>query len=207
MSNSKVAEVYASTSLDEQESTYDEWAANYEQDLCAMGYRIPMMISAVFARYVPADAGPILDAGCGGGIQAEAIHALGYGPITGIDLSAGMLEIAQGKEIYADLQQAVLGEHLDFPDDQFAALFSTGTITQGHAPPNSFDELIRITQPGAPIVFSLREDEGMDPAYMQAIVQHETEGRWTQVYSSPQFLSMPYGEPDVIHRVHVYRVN
>lgn len=207
MSESKVAEVYASTSLDEQESTYDEWAENYEQDLCAMGYRIPMMISAVFARYVPADAAPLLDAGCGGGIQAEAIHALGYGPITGIDLSAGMLDIARAKHIYADLQQAVLGETLTFPDNYFAATFSTGTITQGHAPPNSFDELIRVTQPGAPLVFSLREDEGMDPAYMQAIDQYEAEGRWTHEYSSPQFLSMPYGEPDVLHRVHVYRVS
>ena len=84
---------------EEARSAYDDWAESYEADLCATGYRIPAMIAAVFTRYVPADAAPILDAGCGGGIQAEPLAELGFGPMTGIDLSDGMLEIARSKAL------------------------------------------------------------------------------------------------------------
>ena len=64
----KVAQVYESTGLDQQQEAYDSWADQYEKDLCAMGYRIPAMIGAVFVKYVAPDTSPILDAGCGGGI-------------------------------------------------------------------------------------------------------------------------------------------
>ncbi len=205
MSETGVGKSYRAETIDEQQAAYDEWAGKYEPDLCAMGYRIPAVISAVFTRFVPHDAAPILDAGCGGGIQAEAIAMLGYGPITGIDLSDGMLAIARNKNIYADLRQMTLGEHLDFPDHTFSAVISSGVITPKHAPAHTFIELIRVTKPGAPIVFSLRDDVKQEPEYPQMVERLETEGAWTPVFRTGSFHSMPYGEPEVTHRVHVYR--
>lgn len=202
-----VGESYQAASLEEQQAAYDDWAQQYEADLCAMGYRIPAMIASVFTRHVSAGTAPILDAGCGGGIQAEPLVALGYGPITGIDLSEGMLAIARGKNLYADLRQMTLGERLDFPDDQFAAVISSGTITPKHAPPQSFEELIRVAKPGAPIVFSLRCDEAQEPEYPATVEKLAQDGRWSHVFSTEGFRSMPYGEPEVIHRIHVYEVN
>ena len=67
MSDSPVDQAYARTT-DQQKDAYDAWANSYERDLCAMGYRIPAVIASLFARYVPEDTAPILDAGCGGGI-------------------------------------------------------------------------------------------------------------------------------------------
>ena len=90
-----VSKSYHANSVEEQQEAYDNWAVQYEADLCAMGYRILAMITAVFTRYVPVGTAPILDAGCGGGIQAEPLAMLGYGPIMGIDLSDGMLEVAR----------------------------------------------------------------------------------------------------------------
>ena len=84
--------------MEEQQDAYDEWAKQYEPDLCALGYRIPAMIAATFVRFVPAETAPILDAGCGGGIQAEPLAMLGYGPSVGIDLSEGMIAVARAKE-------------------------------------------------------------------------------------------------------------
>ena len=86
MPETNVSRSYGVRNLEEQQAAYDQWAEAYEPDLCAMGYRIPTILSTVFTRFVSPGTSPILDAGCGGGIQAEAIAMLGYGPITGIDL-------------------------------------------------------------------------------------------------------------------------
>ena len=207
MAETGVGKSYHAESIDEQQAAYDEWAGKYEPDLCAMGYRIPAVIASVFTRFVPEGTAPILDAGCGGGIQAEPIAMLGYGPITGIDLSEGMLAIARQKNIYADLRQMTLGEALDFPDDTFGAVISSGVITPRHAPAHSFVDLIRVTRPGAPIIFSLRDDPEQEPEYPEMLERLEGEGAWTQVFRTRSFHSMPYGEPAVTHRVHVYRAH
>lgn len=204
MSDSKVGHSYQARTPQEQQAAYDDWAESYERDLCSMGYRIPAMAAAVFTRHVAADAAPILDAGCGGGIQAEPLVAIGYGPFTGIDLSEGMLSIARSKGIYAELRQMALGGRLDFPDGAFAAILSCGTITPGHAPPESFDDLIRVTRPGGRLVFSLRDDATQDPAYPAALERLTQADAWHPVFATEPFHSMPYGEPEVRHRVHVY---
>lgn len=200
-----VGRSYTVKTIAEQQTSYDEWAERYEADLCAMGYRIPAVIASVFTRFVPEGTAPILDAGCGGGIQSEPLAALGYGPITGIDLSEGMLAVAARKDIYAELRQMALGGPLDLPNDHFGAVVSSGTITPGHAPPESFDGLIDVAKPGAPLVFSLRCDAKQDPDYPGALRRLEQAGRWEPVFATEGFHSMPYGEPEVLHRVHVYR--
>ena len=207
MEETGVARSYRAKSLEEQQAAYDSWAKQYEIDLCAMGYRIPAVLATVATRFIPSTAAPILDAGCGGGIQAEALTLLGFGPITGIDLSKGMLEVARAKGIYSDLRQMTLGEKLDFTDDTFAAIISSGTITPRHAPPSSFDGLIRVAKPGAPIVFSLRDDPAQEPEYPEAVKRLTDAGLWREVFSTESFQGMPYGEPQITHRVHVYEVS
>ena len=160
-----------------------------------MGYRIPAVLAAVSTRFIPSTAAPILDAGCGGGIQAEALIMLGLGPITGIDLSEGMLEVARAKGTYSDLRQMTLGEKLDFADDAFDAIISSGTITPRHAPPSSFDGLIRVAKPGAPIVFSLRDDPAQEPEYPEA-VKRLTDAGYGGKYSAPRaFRACHTGNP------------
>ncbi|MEM7236420.1 MAG: methyltransferase domain-containing protein [Pseudomonadota bacterium] len=88
-----------------------------------MGYRLPALVAGAFSRFVPPESGPILDAGCGGGIQAEALALLGYGPLIGLDLSTGMLSIARAKGIYTELHQGALGAQLDLLSDVSANLY------------------------------------------------------------------------------------
>ncbi|MEO0370730.1 MAG: class I SAM-dependent methyltransferase [Pseudomonadota bacterium] len=205
MSDNKVMQVYKATSVEDQQAAYDSWADNYERDLCAMGYRLPALVAGVFTRFVAPDVGPILDAGCGGGLQAEALAQLGYGPLIGLDLSEGMLGVARRKGIYADLHQGALGPQIDLPDGSMQAVLCIGTITPNHAPPESFDGLIRVAAPGAPIIFSLRDDAAQDEAYFDAVARLEQACAWEEVWSSESIHSMPYGVEDVTHRVHVYR--
>ncbi len=205
MSDERVQNAYATASVEEQQAAYDNWAEKYEPDLCAMGYRMPALATGAFVRFVDPDCGPILDAGCGGGIQAEAIAQLGYGPLIGLDLSEGMLSVARAKGIYAELHQGALGSQLDFPDGSMQAVLCIGTITPNHAPPESFDGLIRVAAPNAPIIFSLRDDPGQDPAYPERVAQLVSSGAWHKVWDSPSIQSMPYGVPEVTHRIHVFR--
>jgi len=206
MHKTDVSKSYQAESIEEQQEAYNEWANNYEADLCAMGYRIPAMIASVFTRFVTLETSPILDAGCGGGIQTEPLVMLGYGPVVGVDLSEGMLKVARSKKIYAELKQATLGESLDFPTSRFAAIISAGTITPKHAPAHSFEELVRVAKPGAPIVFSLRDDPLQEQEYPQMLKKLESEKKWECVFKSCSFQSMPYGEPEITHRIHVYKV-
>ncbi|MEM6987127.1 MAG: class I SAM-dependent methyltransferase, partial [Pseudomonadota bacterium] len=90
-----------------------------------------------------------------------------------------------------------------FEDGQFGAVISTGTITPGHAPPNSFDELIRVCAPAGYLVFSLRDDPGQDRAYLDALPARDH--LWQQVFKTPTFQTMPYGEPEIRNRVFVYQ--
>lgn len=205
MSDNKVLKSYKATSPDDQQATYDQWAQKYEQDLCAMGYRLPAMTAGAFARFVPADTGPILDAGCGGGIQAETLALMGYGPLIGLDLSEGMLDVARQKGIYAELHQGALGAQLDLPDNSMAAVLCIGTITPNHAPPESLDGLLKVAKPGAPIIFTMRNDAAQEPAYLDKVAALTAAGAWTEIWSSDGVQSMPYGADEVTHRIHVYR--
>ena len=204
--NPQLEKVYGASNRQESQAAYDEWAATYDNDLQAYGYRVVEVAAEVWDRFVPRDAGTILDAGCGTGLQAESLHGAGFEPIVGIDLSEGMLNVARRKNIYAELHRMALGERLAFADNSFANTISVGTITPGHAPPHSFDELIRVTEQGGLIVFSLRVDDAQDPAYLTAIAEHEKNNRWTPVFESEPFVSMPVGEPEVINQVFVVRV-
>ena len=185
---------------------YDAWAAKYEADILKAGYRLPYVAAAVVAHHVSPATRPILDAGCGTGLQVEPLILLGYGPFVGIDISEGMIAIARSKRLYERLYRMALGEPLDFPDDEFPATFAFGCITPGHAPPEAFDELIRVTKPGGVIGFSLRVDQGQLPAYPARVGFHEQAGRWTKTFETNSFQSLPLGEPQVLHKIYLYRV-
>jgi predicted TPR repeat methyltransferase len=199
--------VYSSRNTKELAERYDAWAEDYEQDLCSFGYKSPDVITDLIGRYVEKQNGHILDAGAGTGILGERLALRGYDNLTGIDLSLAMLDVAQKKGIYKSLQQMVLGEHLDFSDNYFSAVVSMGVFTENHAPPESFDELIRITKPGGHIVFSVRSDMGLNKNYQEKQDSLLSEGKWDLVEVTKAFQCLPQARPEVLNKVFVYRVS
>ncbi|GJL83155.1 MAG: SAM-dependent methyltransferase [marine bacterium B5-7] len=203
---SQVESVYSAQSVMESETAYNGWATSYEKDIFSYQSRFPFVTSAVFTRFVKPGDGPILDAGCGTGLQIEPISLAGYENIIGIDLSARMLEVAKSKNMYESLHQMTLGERLDFETDQFAHTLSSGTITPGHAPPHSFKELIRVTRPGGYIIFSLRTDDEVDPSYPAILEEYEKANLWKQIFKSKAYAAMPAGESNVLTTAFAYIV-
>ncbi len=204
--NLQVEKVYTARTTEESGLTYDGWAESYETDIFKYESRFPFVTATVFTRFVKPGEGAILDAGCGTGLQIEPIFLAGYDSIVGIDLSEGMLAVAKGKNMYSELHQMTMGETLNFDDDIFANTITVGTITPGHAPPHSFEELIRVTKKGGLIIVNMRSDDDVDPAYPAALKKYEDDGRWKQLFKSDQYLAMPAGEPEVLTTVYVYEV-
>ncbi len=77
----------------------------------------------------------------------------------------------------SESQWMALGNGLDFPKGCFGAVISVGAITQGHAPPSGFADLVEVTRPGGRIVFTLRDDAGIDPGHGRARVDLQTSGK------------------------------
>ena len=206
-SHKRVQWVYESTTNKELEDRYDQWASDYDKDLAEeFAWNSPQNAADLFAKHV-AKSAKILDAGAGTGLVGECLAQAGYGNLVAMDLSLGMLEEAKGKNVYNGFRQMALGEHLDFPTDEFDAVISVGVFTQGHAPASSFNELVRITKPGGLIVFSLRVDLYETGGFKEFQSGLESSGKWELAEVTDKFQPLPKGEPEVWHQIWGYRVN
>ncbi|MDQ4062648.1 MAG: class I SAM-dependent methyltransferase [Actinomycetota bacterium] len=185
---------------------YDSWAEDYERSVASWGYTTPAVAAGLFGRYVGPEDGTVLDAGAGTGITGEILALIGHGDLVGIDVAPKMLEIARRKGVYKDLRQMELGGRLDFPDDAFAAVISTGTFAAGHAPPESFDDLIRVTRPGGHIVVSVRTDVYEDGGFKEKQEALEGEEKWRLLDTSAPFAHLRFEDPDLKIQVFAYRV-
>lgn len=195
--------VYASGGGDRASEIYDGWAAEYEDHMRGAGYSHPAMVAAMLTRHQPPGADPVLDAGCGTGIMGEILTALGYPDIAGLDASPGMLAHAGAKGIYRDLRPGLLGQPLDYPDDAFAA--AAGVFTQGHAPLDGLDELIRITRPGGHIVFSISRTY-LGETFETKARALEAASKWRRVDASERYNSTPLGDDVLMSQVFGYAV-
>jgi predicted TPR repeat methyltransferase len=202
----RVQWVYAAQNNQELAERYDAWAKEYDADVQSLGYKIPGIITGLMGRYVQPSNTPVLDAGAGTGIMGELLTNLRYDHLMAMDLSQGMLDVAGGKNVYKGLRQMVMGEHLDFPDSMFAATVASGVLSLGHAPPSSFDELVRVTRPGGAIIFSVRADIYLTHGFKEKQEALVKDGKWRVLEMTEPFQSLPLGEPEVRHQVFAYEV-
>lgn len=201
-----VEDVYATASSAGSEQLYDKWAADYDLDNAKRGCRLPGLAAAFLTRHLPyAESGPILDAGCGTGQVGECLQVLGYDDITGLDLSAKMLESARRTGAYSKLLHARLGERLELPSGAFAGVLCVGSFGPGHAPPETVHELCRVARPGAAIVFNVVEQYWKDQGFPQQFEQLNASGTWHQLEESEPFRPYTIGERSLFCRLFAFR--
>ncbi|KAL2689177.1 hypothetical protein Neosp_003229 [[Neocosmospora] mangrovei] len=146
----------------EAQAAYDDWADNYDNDMLGESedYVAPEIASDYVKRYLGSrDIGDasILDAGCGTGLVGASLAKKGAKHIDGIDLSPGMLQVAERSGAYETLSVANLSQRLDIPDQAYDVIVCVGTMTQGHVGPEAFDELARIVKPDGFIISTVRD--------------------------------------------------
>ena len=181
--------VYNAADHEQLMDAYHDWAAKYDSDLVdRFGYvahigSAKALDSALGGNYEAV----ILDAGSGTGLVAEELAKLGYRHMDALDYSKDMLDQARVKKIYRSLFQADMKERLPFDDSSYDAVVCTGTFTYGHVTGDAFSELIRITRPGGPIVFTVREGAYEEYGYRKKMLELETADAWELVsfYDSP----------------------
>ncbi|MEP0941349.1 MAG: class I SAM-dependent methyltransferase [Rhizobiaceae bacterium] len=198
--------VYDAKNKEQLADAYGIWARQYDRDLLEQGYILPFYITSFVARYLQKGDGPILDAGVGTGLTGPYLDALGYRGLAGTDMSDEMLEMARLRGCYDDLQNAVLGEELPWPDDHFAAFISAGVFTTGHAPASSLDELIRITRPGGYAIFNIRQSVFEENGFADKLKAQEEAGLIKPVEVSPPFAGFVYDKDDILGFIHVLQV-
>ena len=203
--SSQLSSAFAVRGNVQLEAQYDTWAETYDADNAALGFRLPVLAAAFFARWVP-KGGAVLDAGCGTGLAAENLHILGYRDLVGIDLSRVMLEKAKETGVFRTLHRMVMGETLDFASNSFSGAIVTGVFTEGHAPHSSFDELIRVVSAGGHIVFNVRDDIYKHHGFRTKMDALEKAGQWRLSEASDPFRPFTISEPEVVARIFVYEV-
>ncbi len=193
---SNLEAVYGAGSPEEIARTYDGWAESYEGEMARLGYRHPAICLALLARWLPAGAGPILDAGAGTGLIGEWLGILGYPAAEALDISEGMLAVAARKGVYDRLHRAALGGALPFADGAFAAAVCAGVFTVGHVGAEGLDELLRVVRPDGVLVLTVK-DKIWEAGFGARVDELAAAGRLRVLEMTPSYVSMP-GEPDTV---------
>ncbi|MEQ8432675.1 MAG: class I SAM-dependent methyltransferase [Oceanicaulis sp.] len=143
---------------EETRDAYKDWAKSYDEDTVeGMGYVAPSVAADKVKSLVKPDA-VILDAGCGTGLAGVELAERGFKTIDGMDLSPEMLDVAREKGAYRTLQPEDMTKPLSYETDTYDAVVCVGTFTHAHVGPKGFNELVRITRKGGPIVATVHEE-------------------------------------------------
>jgi predicted TPR repeat methyltransferase len=112
------------------EQVFDDMADSFDAHLVEnLDYRAPDLLGDALSAALPPPASSldVLDAGCGTGLCAP--HLRPYARrLIGVDLSAGMLARAAGRQVYDDLVQAELTTFLDRQSEAFDVIASADTL-------------------------------------------------------------------------------
>jgi predicted TPR repeat methyltransferase len=172
------------------EDDYDKFAetGSYDETFAEWQYVGPETAAAILKNYVPVNS-HILDAACGSGLTGTALANLGYRDIDGIDISAGLLKLAEQTGVYGELRKVDMQSFpLPFDDYQFDAVNFIGALTYFEGT-GILKELCRIVRSGGFIVFSQRDDIMKDQDYQTKLKDLEESGLWKRVFGTEP---MPY---------------
>jgi SAM-dependent methyltransferase len=107
---------------------------------------------AMIMRHAPTG-GKVLDVGCGTGVLAETLVAVGY-DVTGLDPFQGMLRHLKQRVPSITTVQGN-GEALPFPDNTFDFTYCVAVMHHVAGKPNvrqTLKEMVRVTKPGGKIM-------------------------------------------------------
>ena len=148
-------------------AVFDGYAARFERHLIALGYRVPGLIRAALIRnlgLVPGgrtgtSARKMLDLGCGTGLMGVVLADLDLGPVTGVDLSPGMLAEARAKELYAELIEADILAMLEADTGSWPVIVASDVLCYFGELSEVFTLVRRRLSAGGLFVFSVEASE------------------------------------------------
>ncbi len=111
------------------QQVFDTFAESFDAQLAKLEYRAPQLVGEKAAEYLgtAGNSFDVLDAGCGTGLCAAYLKPYARS-LVGVDLSAGMLGKAAGRDLYDDLKQAELTAFMQTHPCAFDLIVSADTL-------------------------------------------------------------------------------
>jgi predicted TPR repeat methyltransferase len=135
---------------------FDRFAASFDEVLHRLQYRAPAVVAEAVAQAVGTPAGnlEVLDAGCGTGLGGPLLRPYAK-QLTGVDLSARMLEAAAERSSYDELFQGELTAFLEHNRATYDLIASIDTLVYfGDLGPVA-RALAGALRPGGHVVFTV----------------------------------------------------
>jgi len=165
MTSNTLDRVYQTSGDADLREVYDEWALDYDRDLAESGYLTPGRVAETLAALVEDRTTPILDYACGTGLSGAALAEQGFTTIDGADLSAKMLEVAEGLKVYRQLYLVEPDQGVLPQIAEYGVITAVGAISKGAAPAVVYDGVLDMMQPGALLIISLNDLSLADAEY------------------------------------------
>ncbi|CAA6822593.1 MAG: Unknown protein [uncultured Thiotrichaceae bacterium] len=137
-------------------NNYDQWAENYDDDVSNAWNPVTIAAASMLSTCLTDKQGKILDVGAGTGLAGLALHALGFSNITGIDISAAMLEQAAAKNVYNNLICSAISEVAAEDMNEADGIIATGVFAETHAGKTELEILAQAIKHGGIFVFTAR---------------------------------------------------
>ncbi|MDB5976927.1 MAG: hypothetical protein JWR07_3687 [Nevskia sp.] len=140
------------------EYTFDAFASSFDGKLERLGYRAPHLVAQALATACPEPrpGWSGLDAGCGTGLCGPLITPW-LARLTGVDLSAGMLERARALGVYDELAKAELTAYLAQHPGQYELVVSADTLVYFGALEAVLGAAWRALRPDGLMIFTVEQ--------------------------------------------------
>jgi predicted TPR repeat methyltransferase len=144
-------------------SHFDQFARDYDQKLDRLDNHGPSLLATQLGQTLsPANGSlEILDAGCGTGLCGPVLRPWAA-RLTGVDLSAGMLQKARQREIYDELLEQELTAFLNTRHSAYDVIASSDTFNYFGQLRMVFDAARRALRPHGHLFFNVEVDDRDD---------------------------------------------
>jgi predicted TPR repeat methyltransferase/Flp pilus assembly protein TadD len=140
---------------------FDKFAPRFEDQLIGvLSYAVPSICEKLLAE-TGRTFGKMLDLGCGTGLAAPFLARLGE-ELTGVDISAGMLEKARERGLYHRLIETEAGAYLGASDARFDLVTALDVLVYFGDLATLFEQVARRLSPGGLFVASFEIGDGAD---------------------------------------------
>jgi predicted TPR repeat methyltransferase len=155
------------------EKVFDEFADTFDEQLEHLSYRAPQIVAAMIADAgLPADNQlEVLDVGCGTGLCGPLVRPYAR-RLTGVDLSAKMLEKAGARQTYDELTKAELTSYLRSRPAAFDLMVCADTLCYFGALEDVVAAAAGALRPGGQFFFTLEALDGAEPAGDYLLATH-----------------------------------
>lgn len=139
---------------------FDAFADSFDSVLAGLAYQAPALVAAAVKKQSFLTPPAILDLGCGTGLCGAALQKerAAFRSLTGVDLSAAMLEKANQRGIYTKLEQSDILSFLPSAAEQFDLIISADVFTYLGDLSELFMEMAAALKQGGRVIFTVSEN-------------------------------------------------